>query len=169
MWWWQLWVMEGAAGSNDNNHTIWSASCIIFHKICVWFCWILFCCRSDSEPHRESSLTHCPQVKNTDTLQITFSNAFSSIKKSALVQAMAWHHRGAKPLPESMLTQFTDAYMCRSPSWPSSLIHICATRAQWVNSRNSYPKSQLFGIFHGQAKHGASKSLHIWSQWNGQK
>ena len=31
--------------------------------------------------------------------------------KSALVQAMAWRRRGDKPLPEPMMTQFTDAYM----------------------------------------------------------
>ena len=31
--------------------------------------------------------------------------------KSALDQVMAWHRRGDKPLPESVLTQFTDAYM----------------------------------------------------------
>ena len=31
--------------------------------------------------------------------------------KSALVQVMAWHLTGDKPLPELMLTQFTDAYM----------------------------------------------------------
>ena len=31
--------------------------------------------------------------------------------KSALVQEMAWHRTGEKPLPESMLTQFTDAYI----------------------------------------------------------
>ena len=29
--------------------------------------------------------------------------------KSALVQVMAWHRTGKKPLPESMLTKFTDA------------------------------------------------------------
>ena len=28
--------------------------------------------------------------------------------KSALVQVVAWHRTGEKPLPESMLTQFTD-------------------------------------------------------------
>ena len=28
--------------------------------------------------------------------------------KSALVQMMAWHQIGDKPLPEPMLTQFTD-------------------------------------------------------------
>ena len=31
--------------------------------------------------------------------------------KSALVQVMAWRQTGDKPLPEPMLTQFTDAYM----------------------------------------------------------
>ena len=31
--------------------------------------------------------------------------------KSALVQVMAWRRTGAKPLPEPMLTQFTNAYM----------------------------------------------------------
>ena len=32
-------------------------------------------------------------------------------KKSALVQVMVWRRIGVKPLPEAMLTQFTDAYM----------------------------------------------------------
>ena len=31
--------------------------------------------------------------------------------KSALVQVVAWHRTGEKPVPESMLTQFTDAYI----------------------------------------------------------
>ena len=31
--------------------------------------------------------------------------------KSALVQVIAWHRTSEKPLPESMLTQFTDAYI----------------------------------------------------------
>ena len=32
-------------------------------------------------------------------------------KKSASVQVMAWHRIGDKPLPEPVLTQFTDTYM----------------------------------------------------------
>ena len=32
--------------------------------------------------------------------------------KSALVQVMAWRQTGDEPLPEPMLTQFTDAYIC---------------------------------------------------------
>ena len=31
--------------------------------------------------------------------------------ESAMVQVMAWRLFGAKPLPEPMLAQFTDAYM----------------------------------------------------------
>ena len=31
--------------------------------------------------------------------------------KAVLVQVMAWHQAGNKPLPEPMLTQFTDTYM----------------------------------------------------------
>ena len=31
--------------------------------------------------------------------------------KSALVRVMAWRRTGDKPLPEPMMTQFTDAYM----------------------------------------------------------
>ena len=31
--------------------------------------------------------------------------------KSVLVQVMAWHQTGDKPVPEPMLNQFTDAYM----------------------------------------------------------
>ena len=31
--------------------------------------------------------------------------------KPALVQVVAWHRLGDKPLPEPMITQFTDAYM----------------------------------------------------------
>ena len=30
---------------------------------------------------------------------------------SALVQVVAWHRADEKPLPESMLTQFNDAYI----------------------------------------------------------
>ena len=31
--------------------------------------------------------------------------------KPALVRVMAWRRTGAKPLPEPMMTQFTDAFM----------------------------------------------------------
>ena len=34
----------------------------------------------------------------------------------ALVQIMAWRRSGDKPLTESVMTYFTDAYMCHSAS-----------------------------------------------------
>ena len=40
------------------------------------------------------------------------------VKKSALVQVMVWHRIGAKPLPEAILTQFTDACMHHHNSMP---------------------------------------------------
>ena len=40
-----------------------------------------------------------------------------SVNNPALVQAMAWHRTGDKLLPESMMTQFNDAYMCHRPQW----------------------------------------------------
>ena len=37
--------------------------------------------------------------------------------KVALVQVMAWHRTGDKPLPKPMLTQFADAYMRHQGRW----------------------------------------------------
>ena len=47
------------------------------------------------------------------TIQISPKFVSRSVmdNKPALVQVMAWYRRGDKPLPEPMLTQFTDAYM----------------------------------------------------------
>ena len=57
---------------------------------------------------------NCISLNENDRIQIRISVKFaprSTIdKKPALVQVMAWHRRGAKPLPEPMLTWFTDAY-----------------------------------------------------------
>ena len=36
----------------------------------------------------------------------------STNSKSALVQVMAWHLSGAKPLPEPLLIHFTNAFIC---------------------------------------------------------
>ena len=46
----------------------------------------------------------------TCTFSLKFIPKGSIDYKSALVQVVAWHQTGEKPLPESMLTQFTDAY-----------------------------------------------------------
>ena len=45
------------------------------------------------------------------TISLKFIAKGPIVYKSALVQVMAWHRTGEKPLPESMLTQFTDAYI----------------------------------------------------------
>ena len=42
---------------------------------------------------------------------ITAWNGVEGDNKSALVQAVAWRRTGDKPLPEPMMSQFTDAYM----------------------------------------------------------
>ena len=50
-----------------------------------------------------------------DRIQIQISLKLISespiYNKTALVQAMAWHWTGDKPLHEPKVTQFTDAYM----------------------------------------------------------
>ena len=57
----------------------------------------------------------CIFMNENDRIQIRISLKFvprSPIdNKPTLVQVMAWHCRDNKPLPELMLTQFTDAYM----------------------------------------------------------
>ena len=80
-------------------------------------------------------LTHWGRSKMSAILQTTFSHAFSSMKMyefrfrfyfnlfpinniSALVQIMAWHRPGDKPLSEPMMV--------------SLLTHICITRPPWV-------------------------------------
>ena len=44
-------------------------------------------------------------------ISLKFVPKCSIDNKSALVQAMAWCQTDNKPLPEPMLTHFTDAYM----------------------------------------------------------
>ena len=43
-------------------------------------------------------------------ISLKFVHRGSIDNKPALVQVMAWHWTGDKPLPEPMMTQFTDAY-----------------------------------------------------------
>ena len=57
----------------------------------------------------------CIFLNENDRILIRISLKFipkSAIdSKPALVQVMAWRQIGAKPLPEPMLTRFSDAYM----------------------------------------------------------
>ena len=50
-------------------------------------------------------------IWNLITISLKFVPKGPFDYKSALVQVMAWHRTGEKPLPESMLTKFTDAYI----------------------------------------------------------
>ena len=50
-------------------------------------------------------------ISITSTISLKFIPKGPIDYKSALVQVVAWHRTGEKPLPESMLTQFTDAYI----------------------------------------------------------
>ena len=84
-----------------------------------------------------AKLAYCDRDKMADNLQITFSNAFSSVKivgfywnlfaKTQLtiyltVQMMAWRRIGDKPLSQLWLNQ----------CWHSSSTHICVSRRDWV-------------------------------------
>ena len=69
---------------------------------------------------------------------------------SALVLVMAWRQTGDKPLPEPMLTQFTDAYM-NSDEKNSFIIKINGTSTAWkkltrfdTHHCNSYWKISLY-------------------------
>ena len=50
-------------------------------------------------------------VRISIEISLKFVPKGSINNKPALVQVMAWRRTGDKPLPEAMLTQFTDAYM----------------------------------------------------------
>ena len=74
------------------------------------------------ENKKSDEFTHVPWENMVAISQTTFSNAFSwmkslfqriqfTISEHKLVLVMAWDRIGDKPLPESMLIQFTDAYM----------------------------------------------------------
>ena len=57
----------------------------------------------------------CIFLNENDRILIQISSKFVSMSsvdnKPALVQIMVWRRIGEKPLPEPMMTQFTDAYM----------------------------------------------------------
>ena len=84
----------------------------------------------------ETYLTHLLLDEMAAILQTIFPDAFYLMKilnfvwispkfapmspidnTSTLVQVMAWRRTGDKPLPEPMLTQFTDAYMRHWGRW----------------------------------------------------
>ena len=114
---------ETALLCNDVSH--WLG---IILESALWYVW--------SKQMWKQSINHWDKM--ADNFLTTFSNAFSWMKMyilskislkfvpngpinniGTLVQIMAWHRSGDKPLSESMLV--------------SLLMHICVTRPQWVN------------------------------------
>ena len=61
------------------------------------------------------NISKCLFLNENDRIPIQISLKFvprsPTDNKSALVQVMDWRRIGDKPLPESMMTQFTDTYM----------------------------------------------------------
>ena len=55
------------------------------------------------------------------------------IKRFTLIQAMVWIPADDKPLPESVLVNFTDAYVCHQPQWTEH-VHQSSQRCQTVKS-----------------------------------
>ena len=49
--------------------------------------------------------------ENDNEISLKFVSRDPINNKSPLVQVMAWRRTGDKPLPEKMMTQFTDVYM----------------------------------------------------------
>ena len=85
-------------------------SIILFHSQCV----------KRSSPgqngrHFAADISKCIFMNEMFCIWIRISMKFVPKRpidnKSALVQVMAWRRTGDKPLPEPMLTQFTDTYM----------------------------------------------------------
>ena len=74
-------------------------------KLCVWH----------SLPIANSSLNIFKCFFTTEKFCILVQISLNFVPKglidNKLVQVMAWHQTGDKPLPELMMTQFTDAYM----------------------------------------------------------
>ena len=130
-------VRHNIGPSNSNKTNLW-ISIIVMHclgnvfmlsvkKACLW---LRTCSSKTNEDKILDTLTHLPLDKMAttltyDNLKYNFINDNDRIQiqillkfvprspidnKLALVRVMAWCWRGDKPLPEPMLTQFTDIY-----------------------------------------------------------
>ena len=56
-------------------------------------------------------------------------------KKSALILVMAWHQTSSKPIPEAMLTQFTEMNYSALTHWGRAT-HICVGKLTIIGSDN---------------------------------
>ena len=104
--WWQI---TDADFKHIEAETIWPPFYRWHFQIhfCEWKIWILI----------EISLKFVPKG-TIDNMQ-------------ALVQVMAWHRTGDKPLLEPMVTQFNDTYMRHLLSVSSFFIEVCTSGCDW--------------------------------------
>ena len=69
----------------------------------------------NSSPTGADDIFKCIFLNENDRISVQISLKFVPKcpinNESVLVQVMAWRRTGAKPLPESMMTQFTDVYI----------------------------------------------------------
>ena len=93
----------------------------------------------------------------------------SSIKnKSALVQVMAWHLTGDKPLPEPLLTSFTNTYMQQGDElthWPLRVFYEVVSPVLLWNwsEQNPINDKSTFVLVMAQRHQGTSHLLyHYW-------
>ena len=59
--------------------------------------------------------SHCVLIKISLNIEVQIDN------KSALVQIMDCLQKGDRPLPETIMTQFSDAYNITRPQWVNTL------------------------------------------------
>ena len=70
-----------------------------------------FKCIFVNENEITSNILHDISDKILIWISLKFAPRGPIDNKPALAQVMAWHRTGDKPLPEPMLSHFTDAYM----------------------------------------------------------
>ena len=63
--------------------------------------------------------------------------------KSSLVRVMAWRHTGNKSLPEPMLAQFVDAYVCYLAARPCLMYGIYCRETNWIQSNTVLTRSSI--------------------------
>ena len=85
------------------------------HTVCLWLCFVNSFLLGQNGCHFAADIFKSIFVNEKNGISIWISLKFilkgPIDDKPALVEVMAWPQIGNKPLPELMLTQFTDEYM----------------------------------------------------------
>ena len=141
-----------------------------FGDVSVWeMVFILFLPQCDNYLKWSWSIqTYYYPVNHNTRLHILFASKDSINNKSAMVETMAWHTAGNNPLPEPMMTQFTDvcdmhhrasmiAYEIIKKELPAKLliINIFIMNIQqsiFLSNRHSTSNSILCTCYHNLTK-----------------